>query len=71
MCNHEPKCPSASASDRCAAHVVSAHPEQGWCLLCNGVVLFDDGGLILPNGCVCAAWELPGSLIPRDIATAC
>jgi hypothetical protein len=31
--------------------VVSEHPEQGWCLLCNGVVLFEDGGVILPEGC--------------------
>jgi hypothetical protein len=22
--------------------VVACHPEQGWSLLCNGVVLFDD-----------------------------
>ena len=25
-------------------------PEQGWSLLCNGIVLFDDGGLLLPDG---------------------
>jgi len=30
--------------------VVAPHPEQGWCLLCNGVILFDDGGVILPDG---------------------
>jgi hypothetical protein len=30
--------------------VVSSHPEQGWSLLCNGVVLFDDGGELLPDG---------------------
>jgi hypothetical protein len=27
-----------------------AHPEQGWSLLCNGVVLFDDTGELLPDG---------------------
>jgi len=27
---------------------VASHPEQGWTLLCNGVVLFDDGGELLP-----------------------
>jgi hypothetical protein len=27
---------------------VASHPEQGWSLLCNGVVLFDDGGELLP-----------------------
>jgi hypothetical protein len=30
--------------------VVAAHPEQGWSLLCNGVVLFDDMGELLPDG---------------------
>jgi hypothetical protein len=27
--------------------VVASHPEQGWSLLCNGVVLFDDAGVLL------------------------
>jgi hypothetical protein len=30
--------------------VVAAHPEQGWSLLCNGVVVFDDTGELLPDG---------------------
>lgn len=30
--------------------VSAAHPEQGWNLLCNGVVSFDDGGALLPDG---------------------
>lgn len=50
MCHHRPHCPSADAYDRLAAHIVAAHPEQGWNLLCNGVVAFDDGGLLLPDG---------------------
>jgi hypothetical protein len=50
MCLHTPECPSAQALDREAAHVVSAHPEQGWSLLCNGVILFEDDGEILPDG---------------------
>jgi hypothetical protein len=50
MCNHQPKCPSYGATDAAAAHVVTAHPEQGWSLLCNGVLLFDDGGRLLPDG---------------------
>jgi hypothetical protein len=29
---------------------VSAHPEQGWSLLCNGLVVFDDLGALLPDG---------------------
>ena len=27
-----------------------AHPEQGWNMLCNGVIVFDDGGELLPDG---------------------
>jgi hypothetical protein len=50
MCTHQPKCPPAGATDREAARVVARHPEQGWSLLCNGVVLFDDGGELLPDG---------------------
>ncbi|HEU5388404.1 MAG TPA: DUF5999 family protein [Streptosporangiaceae bacterium] len=47
-CRHRPRCPDALAPDRSAARSVASHPEQGWTLLCNGVVLFDDGGELLP-----------------------
>jgi hypothetical protein len=50
MCQHRPPCPSADRSDRDAARTVAAHPEQGWSLLCNGVVVFDDTGELLPDG---------------------
>jgi Family of unknown function (DUF5999) len=50
MCFHQPACPSADAPDRQAAVVLRAHPEQGWSLLCNGVILFEDTGLITPDG---------------------
>ena len=53
-CPHSPACPSAAAADRDAARVVSRHPEQGWVLLCNGVVVFDDTGELLPDGGVVA-----------------
>jgi hypothetical protein len=33
---------------------VSAHPEQGWSLLCNGAIVFDDSGELLPDGSVVA-----------------
>ena len=36
--------------DRPAAHVVTARPEQGWSLLCDGTVVFDDTGELLPDG---------------------
>jgi hypothetical protein len=50
MCPHRPPCPSADRPDRAAAHTVASHPEQGWSLLCNGVVVFDDTGQLLPDG---------------------
>jgi hypothetical protein len=50
MCLHQPPCPPADAADREAAHTVACHPEQGWSLLCNGVVTFEDTGVLLPGG---------------------
>jgi hypothetical protein len=50
LCTHTPRCPSADSPDRDAAHVVASHPEQGWSLLCNSVVLFEDTGELLPDG---------------------
>jgi hypothetical protein len=29
---------------------VVSHPEQGWSLLCNGIVMFEDTGALLPDG---------------------
>ncbi|HEY2300147.1 MAG TPA: DUF5999 family protein [Jatrophihabitans sp.] len=54
-CHHTPRCPSIDATDRDAAHVLVSHPEQGWSLLCNGIVLFEDFGELLPNGQSCGA----------------
>ena len=54
LCAHTPKCPTADSPDREAAHVVAAHPEQGWSLLCNAVVVFEDTGELLPDGKVIA-----------------
>ncbi|MER5929118.1 DUF5999 family protein [Streptomyces sp. NPDC002054] len=50
MCSHQPPCPSADSADREAACVVASRPEQGWSLLCNGAVVFDDTGELLPDG---------------------
>lgn len=50
MCEHSPVCPEVSSSHCCSAHVVVDHSEQGWCRLCNGIVLFDDGGYLTPDG---------------------
>ncbi|WP_331724038.1 DUF5999 family protein [Streptomyces sp. NBC_00005] len=54
MCLHTPACPTSDSPDREAARVVAAHPDQGWSLLCNGALLFDDTGELLPDGRVVA-----------------
>jgi hypothetical protein len=54
MCPHTPPCPEASAPDREAAHTIVSHPEQGWSLLCNGIVIFEDTGELLPDGALIA-----------------
>ncbi|OIJ65791.1 DUF5999 family protein [Streptomyces mangrovisoli] len=51
MCSHQPSCPAADSG---AAHIVTARPEQGWSLLCNGVIVFDDTGELLPDGRIVA-----------------
>jgi Family of unknown function (DUF5999) len=50
MCEHEPPCPPAADIGHDAAKVVATHPQQGWSLLCNGVVTFDDTGELMPDG---------------------
>jgi hypothetical protein len=59
MCAHESQCPSAGDTACAAARVIASHPEQGWSLLCNGIVFFDDGGLILPDGRAAAPHTRP------------
>ncbi|WP_391530286.1 DUF5999 family protein [Candidatus Frankia nodulisporulans] len=49
-CPHSPPCPAADDVDRDAARLASEHWDQGWCLLCNGVIRFEDTGEILPTG---------------------
>lgn len=56
MCDHVPHCPQATATDHSAARALARHPEQGWSLLCNGVVTFDDGGELMPD----PQWVAPG-----------
>lgn len=50
ICTHEPLCPTPDDVDREAARTVACHPEQGWSLLCNGIVVFEDTGELLPDG---------------------
>jgi hypothetical protein len=59
MCPHQPHCPSAGSPDREAAHIMASHPEQGWSLLCNGVLLFEDTGELLPDGTTIAPHRGP------------
>ncbi|MFJ8039943.1 DUF5999 family protein [Kitasatospora sp. NPDC096147] len=54
MCQHQPECPSALSTDREAAVPMAFHPDQGWSLLCNGVLLFEDTGELLPDGRIIA-----------------
>ncbi|WSU69769.1 DUF5999 family protein [Streptomyces sp. NBC_01102] len=54
MCQHQPPCPTADSADREAARLTAHHPEQGWSLLCNGVLLFEDTGELLPDGQIIA-----------------
>ncbi len=51
-CPHHPACPDAAAVDHEAARVVASFPEQGWSLLCNGVVTFEDTGELTPQGAI-------------------
>jgi hypothetical protein len=57
-CKHTPLCPSAGSPDRDAARVISSHPEQGWSLLCNGAIVFEDTGELLPDGRIVAPHRL-------------
>jgi hypothetical protein len=50
MCHHQPRCPRWRAFDHRAARIVADQPGQGSSLLCNGVIVFDDGGELLPDG---------------------
>ena len=61
MCSHQPPCPPADHPGRVAARTVSSRPEQGWSLLCNGVIVFDDMGGILPGGQLIPAYCPPSS----------
>ena len=67
MCQHGIPCPDATSEARDLAIVVSSHPEQGWSLLCNGIVVFEDTGELLPGGDTIAPHR-PTDLITRPVA---
>ena len=68
-CRHSPQCPPADATDHDAARVVHGHPEQGWSLLCNGVVLFEDLGELFPDGHAEKARRIPVQRLRLSAAT--
>ena len=49
MCPTSPPAPRRRPG-RDAAHTIACHAGQGWSLLCNGVIVFDDTGELLPDG---------------------
>jgi hypothetical protein len=59
MCAHDPACPPADAIDWWAARTITAHRSQGWTLLCNGALVFDDRGALLPHGKLAALSDAP------------
>ncbi|MFF7852754.1 DUF5999 family protein [Streptomyces sp. NPDC007904] len=56
MCAHQSSCPRTESP---APHVVAARPEQGWSLLCDGSIVFDDTGELRPDGRVVAPHRVP------------
>ena len=70
MCPHTPLCPEAKAPDREAARTGASHPEQGWSLLCNGIVVFEDTGEILPGGGTIAPHRPTDVRMPAPLARA-
>jgi hypothetical protein len=50
VCGHRPECPSVENRDFQAAQVRVRHSEIGCSELCNGVLVFDDTGCLLPSG---------------------
>jgi len=45
-CSHSPECPGRDDADAIAAVIVTDRCEQGWYRLCNGLILFEDGGCL-------------------------
>ncbi|MFJ8956493.1 DUF5999 family protein [Streptomyces sp. NPDC102381] len=65
MCRHFPPCPTADATDRDSARTIAHHPEQGWSLLCNQVLFFEDTGELLPSGTVIPPSRRPLTQVAR------
>ena len=67
QCPHQPL--GALEPDRFGARLVARYPDQGWSLLCNGVVLLDDGDQLLPDGRIVSLLAArPGAAVVRKTA---
>ncbi|MFE9449693.1 DUF5999 family protein [Streptomyces sp. NPDC006739] len=64
MCSHQTPRFSCPAADNATAHAVAAHPEQGWTLLCDGAIVFDDTGELHPDGSVIPPHRAPAERLP-------
>jgi hypothetical protein len=64
MCSHQH---SSRAAGPDVPHIVAFHPEQGWSLLCDGAIVFDDTGELRPDGRAVAPHRV---LLPRPAAAA-
>ncbi len=71
MCPHTPTCPTVEKPDREAAKVISCHPEQGWSLLCNGLIAFEDTGCVLPDCTVVAPHRAKALCRPGATSSGC
>ncbi|MEU9337931.1 DUF5999 family protein [Streptomyces sp. NPDC048290] len=49
-CEHRDPCPAADSEDCQAAKIRDHFPAAGYTALCNGLILFEDGGYLLPDG---------------------
>ncbi|WEH37881.1 DUF5999 family protein (plasmid) [Streptomyces sp. AM 4-1-1] len=66
VCGHLVECPPATAQDCEAAKIRLHQPEIGCSELCNGVLIFEDTGCLLPTGDVVE----PRRPLPREAVTA-
>jgi hypothetical protein len=60
MCSHQSSYPSFDGN---AVHVIAAHPEQGWSLLCDGAIVFDDTGELTPDGRAVGPHRVPAEVL--------
>ena len=65
MCSHQSSSP---ASDAALRHAVAAHPEQGWTLLCDGSIVFDDSGELHADGSVVPPCRIPADRLAPSAA---